>query len=163
MNNGKYNDGITVNSIIEALKEGENAKTACEMAGIVEDTYYRWLKEHTEFYESVKKAKEYANEQRLEKLEASLYKRATGYVTKEKRTDLMPNPVGGNPIIVKQVVTEKEVPADTAALIFALSNLSPERWKNKMNTEHSGQVETGITFVVKDEEQAKKLEELKDL
>lgn len=163
MNNGKYHKGETVKRIIEALRNGETICRACEMADIVEDTYYRWIKEHSEFSEEVKKAKDYARETKIEKLEASLYKRALGYMVKEKRSELAANPMGGNPIIVKQTITEKEIVPDTAALIFALCNEAPEKWKNKQNTEHSGQIDTGITFVVKDEEQVKKLEELRDV
>lgn len=160
MNNGKYNDGETVQRIIAALRNGETICRACELADIVEDTFYRWLKEHSEFSEEVKKAKQYAKEVRLERLEASLYKRATGYTVKEKRSELAANPMGGNPIIVKQTITEKDVAPDTAALIFALCNEAPEKWKNKQNTEHTGQIDTGITFVVDNEEQVDKLKRL---
>lgn len=160
MENGKYRDGQTVKKVLDALTEGEIPKKACEFAGISQDTYYRWLKEYPEFSEAIKKAKETANENRVAKLEASLYKRATGYEAKEVRSELAANPMGGAPIIVKKTVTEKHVAPDTAALIFALTNLAPDKWKNKQNTEHTGNVNTGITFVVENEEQVDKLKRL---
>lgn len=153
MNNGKYKDSETIKKVIDALSDGETAKRACQIADISEQTYYRWMKEDCEFCELVKKAKEEAEENRIAQLEASLFKRATGFKVKETRSELAANPMGGSPIIVKQTITEKEFAPDTGAIIFALTNKAPERWKNKLNTEHSGMVEGGMTFVVKDEEE----------
>lgn len=152
MNNGKYKDNETVKKVIDALKDGETAKKACQIADISEQTYYRWLNEENEFSELVKNAKLEAKENLLAKLEASLYKRATGYSVKEKRSELVANPNGGNPIIVKQTITEKEFAPDTGALVFALSNISPDKWKNKLNTEHSGEVGSGLKIIVDSEE-----------
>lgn len=160
MGNGKYDDGVTVQALLASLIDGENVHKSCEMAGISEDTYYRWLKEHSEFSDEVKKAKEVANDNRIAKLEASLYKRAMGFDYKERKSELAANPMGGAPIIVKQTVTEKHIAPDTAALIFALTNLAPEKWKNKQNTEHSGEVNTGLTFIVAGEEDKERVKKL---
>jgi hypothetical protein len=35
-------------------------------------------------------------------------------------------------------VTTKRYPPDTAALIFALTNLAPDEWKNRQNIEATG-------------------------
>ncbi|MCS2305399.1 hypothetical protein NXX23_31045 [Bacteroides ovatus] len=46
--------------------------------------------------------------------------------------------------------------------IFLLTNLAPDRWKNKQNTEHSGEVSTGLTVVVKNQEEADLIKQLKE-
>ena len=45
--------------------------------------------------------------------------------------------------------------------IFLLTNLAPDRWKNKQNTEHSGEVSTGLTVVVNNKEEADLIDKLK--
>ena len=162
MNNGKYNDGETVKKVIEAIKSGCTDKEAFTSCGIGRETFYGWIREHVEFSDAVKEARREALENRVAKLEASLYKRATGYSIKEKRSELAANPEGGAPIIVKQTIIEKDIAPDTGALIFALTNLSPDKWKNKMNTEHSGEIDTGMTFIVQNEEQMERIKQIKD-
>ncbi len=162
MNNGKYKDGETVKKIIEALRDGCTDKEAYTRGGITRETFYAWIREHSEFSDVVKKVKEEAEENRIAQLEASLLKRATGFKVKETRSELAANPMGGSPIIVKQTITEKEFAPDTGAIIFALTNKAPERWKNKLNTEHSGLVEGGIKFVVQSEEDKKAIESIID-
>lgn len=152
MNNGKYKDGETVKKIIEAIREGCTYKEAYTRGGISMDTFYTWMKGYSEFSELVKTAREEAETNRIAQLEASLYKRATGYSVKEKRSELVANPNGGAPMIIKQTITEKEIAPDTGAIIFALTNKDPERWKNKLNTEHSGEVGTGLKIIVESEE-----------
>ena len=52
----KYNKEM-VEKIVKLLEAGNYNETACEYVGISEDTFYRWIKEKSEFSESVKKAK----------------------------------------------------------------------------------------------------------
>lgn len=158
MNNGKYNDGVTVNAILEAIRNGETVVRACELACISEETFYKWYRNNIEFSELVKIAKEEGRDARLERLEASLYQRATGYEAKETRTEYGTSPVDGKPIVVKKVVTTKNVAADTGALVFALTNVAPDKWKNKLNTEHSGEVGIPLQINVKDQEEKELIE-----
>lgn len=162
MNNGKYNDGVTVDAILEAIRNGETVVRACELANISEETFYKWYRSNVEFSELVKTAKEEGKNARLEKLEASLFQRAIGYEVKETRTEYGASPVDGKPIVVKKVVTTKNIAADTGALVFSLTNAAPDKWKNKLNTEHSGAVDTGMTFIVENEEQKELIKQIKD-
>lgn len=159
MNNGKYNDGVTVNAILEAIRNGETVVRACELANLSEETYYKWYRNNNEFSELVKIAKEEGRDARLERLEASLYQRATGYEAKETRTEYGTNPVDGKPIVVRKIVTIKNVAADTGALVFALTNVAPDKWKNKLNTEHSGEVGSGLKIIVDSEEDKELIKE----
>ena len=58
----------------------------------------------------------------------------------------------GNRRPKKQTVTKKNVAPNTGAAIFLLTNIAPERWKNKMNTEHSGTIGSGLSLIVESEE-----------
>jgi len=52
----KYSKEI-IEEISGYLEEGANAKDACDLAGISEETFYAWKKEKPEFSESVTKGK----------------------------------------------------------------------------------------------------------
>lgn len=108
--------------------------------GIDHNTWIRFKKEESELREiySIKK------ELLVIGLEKSLYKKAHGYnyteITKEKVLD--PKTMTYKLEVSKEV--EKQVAPDSTAIIFALSNLDPENWKQKV--EHSNtfiQVNTG--------------------
>lgn len=160
MNNGKYKNGETVKKIIEALKNGSTDKEAFMTGGISRETFYAWIREYPEFSDAVKMAREEARENRIAQLEASLYKRAMGYTVKEKKSELVANPNGGAPILVKQTIIEKDVAGDTAAIIFGLTNGAPDKWKNKLNTEHTGEVDTGMTFIIESEKDKELIEKM---
>ena len=51
----KYSKEI-VDNLIKYIEAGNYNKTACDAVGITEDTFYRWIKEHSEFSESIKRA-----------------------------------------------------------------------------------------------------------
>lgn len=42
-------------------------------------------------------------------------------------------PKNGQPQIAKQIVEEYDVPPDTGAAIFILTNTDPDNWQNKQN------------------------------
>ncbi len=42
--------------IVEALRGGNTRQTACALGGISDETFARWLREHVDFMDSVKKA-----------------------------------------------------------------------------------------------------------
>lgn len=62
----------------------------------------------------------------------------------------------------KEVRKNVRVEPNVGAGIFLLTNLAPDRWKNKQNTEHSGEVSTGLTVVVKNQEETDLIKQLKE-
>lgn len=151
-------DYIRENGLME--HGGATLAEYCRDMDIDTETHRRWLNK-AEYADAIKRAKEEFRGKLEKNIVTSMAQAATGYEYEETSTEFINR--DGVPVPRKTLKTKKRAQPNVAAGIFLLTNIAPERWKNKMNTEHSGQVETGITFVVKDEEQAKKLEELKDL
>lgn len=134
-----------VKIICDALARGETQGTAYKLAGIVADTYYRWLKERSEFSEAVKKAQAAFQDWQmngiLEDARKSLKTLICGQEYEEIKTEYE-NDKNGNPRIKKQIRITKKVLPNPTAVIFALCNRDPEHWQNRVNTELSGKVET---------------------
>lgn len=129
----KYSEELT-NEICQYLREGDSQKLAAQKAGIAEDTFYEWMNTKTEFSERVKRAKEEFRATIVGKLEASLWKRATGYEVTETEIEYVSGK-DGEPRIKGQKTKKKHIIPDTGALIFALSNLAPEKWVNKQRVD----------------------------
>ena len=68
----------------------------------------------------------------VQTLEQSLWKRASGYEVEEVKNEYRTLKDGGK-VLVKSSKTTKHFPPDTGALIFALTNLDPENWKNRQD------------------------------
>lgn len=98
--------------------------------GIHRSTLYRWKLDHPEFCDSIKSAKSAADE----RVERSLYQKATGYnVTEEVAVKIK---VGQHEEKVEVVEVNKHVPAETAAAIFWLKNRRKDDWRDKQDVEH---------------------------
>lgn len=92
--------------------------------GVHRSTIYRWKLEHPEFCDAIKSAKNVADE----RVERSLYQKATGYnVTEEQAVRIK---VERYKEEVEVVEVEKHVPADTTAAIFWLKNRRREAWRD---------------------------------
>lgn len=90
-------------------------------------TLYRWKGEHEEFCQALKAGKEVSDE----RVERSLFARATGYEHDEVDIRV----VGGE---IVQTPIRKYYPPDTTAAIFWLKNRKPGEWRDKTDVEHSG-------------------------
>lgn len=140
----KYCDEV-VNEICTHIRSGSTQREAHKKAGISHDAFYTWLKTKADFAEKVKKAKEEFLSSRVEELEKSLFKRALGFEYTEKETEYVSDADGTQRIKSKKQKQKYYAP-DVGALVFALTNLAPERWKNKMTRESniSGSVTTSV-------------------
>lgn len=93
--------------------------------GVTERTIYNWKHDHEDFFHALK-SKKLANE----RVERSLYERATGYSHPEDK--IFNN--NGEEMIVE---TMKHYPPDTGAAIAWLANRDPNRWKKDPSGETS--------------------------
>lgn len=94
-------------------------------------TIRRWKHEHEEFCTAIKSGKEQADE----RVERSLYHKATGY-TYEAVKIFMP----ANASAPVYAAYTEHVPPDTTAGIFWLKNRRPDLWRDKREVAHSGSV-----------------------
>lgn len=128
-----YNPGFAR----QAAKLCELGATDDELAdffGVHRATIYRWKHEHDDFCDAVKTGKDVADE----RVERSLYQKATGYnVTEEQAVKVK---VDQHKEAVEVVEVEKHIPSDTTAAIFWLKNRRKDDWRDRKEVEHSGNI-----------------------
>lgn len=139
----KYKDVAHI--VIEHIRCGYSNKKSAEMAGITAETYYEWLRTHEEFAALVKQAKEEHLNDIADNVERSLYEKAIGYKVTKERTEYVSN-AEGKPMIAKQLKYKDDVPPDTQAAIFLLTNIRPDKWKNRQSVEGKQEIETAVKF-----------------
>ena len=140
MSKGKFND--VKDDIISCKREGDSNILACKKVGISKSTFYEWLESYPDFSDSLKKARKEFRETIVQTLEQSLWKRAAGYEIEESKNEYR-TLKDGSKVLVKSSKITKHFPPDTGALIFALTNLDPENWKNRQDNRLS--VDDGIS------------------
>ena len=134
---GKYNkqmvqacaDWVRENGLIDF--GGATLTDFCKAMGIDDQTYYRWLGK-VEFAEEIKKAKEAFRDSLEKDIVKSLANAAKGYEYTQTTTEY--TDVNGKPSIKKQVKKNIRIEPNVAASIFLLTNLAPERWKNRQDS-----------------------------
>lgn len=92
-------------------------------------TIYRWQQEHEDFCHALKVAKTEADE----RVERSLYSRATGYSYEAVKIFMPAN--ASKPVYAPY---REHVPPDTTSMIFWLKNRQRDKWRDKQDYEHSG-------------------------
>ena len=118
--------------------------------GIDDKTLRNWMK-IPEFSELIKKAKEAYASTTLHTAENALTDLAFGKSKQKEIKRTKESDAKGNPVIIQQVETIKEMPPNVTALIFLLKNLAPERWSDKQQVDVSGK--PIITFMVDKEDE----------
>lgn len=116
----------------QAAKLCELGATDIELAdffGVDVRTFYRWMAEFDEFCQAVKTSKKVADE----RVQRSLYERATGYERDEVDIRVIGNQVVQTPV-------RKFYPPDTTACIFWLKNRDKENWRDKVEQEVTSNV-----------------------
>lgn len=106
--------------------------TDAEMANffeVSEQTINAWKHAHPEFLESIKNGKEVADGNVADRL----YQRAMGYVAPDIDIRVIENQIVETPL-------EKHYPPDTTAAIFWLKNRQKDKWRDKQEVEHTGEV-----------------------
>lgn len=124
----KVTEWIAENGLIDY--GGATVKDFYIAMGIPERTYYDWRKGNAGFAEAIKKGKEIFANSLEKRLVESMANSARGYTWKKTKEEYKVD--GGKDKLVKRTVEDCHVPPNTAAAIFLLTNLDPERWKNKV-------------------------------
>lgn len=114
----KYNDKIAA-SIVKLSKKGKTDEEIADIVGISARTFRYWKGKYPEFISDLKDAKLEADSL----VEASLYRRATGYYHEEEKIYIIKDKI-------TRVKVMKHYPPDTAAGIFWLKNRQPKVWRD---------------------------------
>lgn len=92
-------------------------------------TIWRWQSAQEEFCKALKRGKEAADE----RVERSLYAKATGYTHEAVKIFM---PAGADKPVYASY--QEHVPPDTTACIFWLKNRRRDEWRDKLDHEHTG-------------------------
>lgn len=120
----KYKPEFENQALILAEK-GFTDKEVAKVFGVCEDTINNWKKAYPQFFESLKKGKEIADQ----KVVQSLYQRALGYSHPEIH---ITNYQG----VIEKTNIIKHYAPDTTACIFWLKNRDPEKWRDRREEVH---------------------------
>ena len=114
---------------------GGTLAAMCRSCDISATTYFDWM-EKSEFSEAIKKAKKEYRDGLERRVVRSLATAAEGF----EWTQIVTQKTGNG--VVKQITekTMREAP-NVAACIFLLTNLAPEKWKNKQSSELAGRID----------------------
>jgi hypothetical protein len=133
-----------VEIMCKAIAAGKSYKDAYTAARVSHTAFYSHYNNDAEFLEKVKKAEreyqDWYDSQIIVDCKRSLLELIRGYeydeVTTETGTDLRGKPVS------KKKITHKKVGPNPTAIIFALCNRDPDNWKNRVNNEITGKIDT---------------------
>lgn len=138
-----YNQAV-VTDILEGLVNGLSYKEVAAKVGISTSTLHQWRKTKPDFDRLCRRAINEHIQNEIPSLQRALYGKAVGCKVTEKKTEyvseVVMNEDGSLTEIVKQkkvTEIEKDVPPDTMATIFALTNLEPDKWKKRSSQEIS--------------------------
>jgi transposase len=129
--------------ICNALRAGHYGETAARLGGISKSAYYSWLQRgrdepsgpYKEFLDAVDAAVAEAEERAL----AVIEKAAQGWT--EHTLEETDDPKGGLSTKTKTVAK-----FDWGAASWYLERKHPDRWGNRQQIEHSGQIDVAVIF-----------------
>ena len=156
----------TVERIVGLIKSDTyTIAEICRQVGITPKTYHQWVNDYPDFADAIEQAKDERMQAMVIEAKKSLMKKIPGYDVSETMVVTVPGmkqDEKGNPkpIIKEQTTTKKHIQADTAAIIFTLTNGDPEHWRNRQTTEVTGKDGKDLFASKTDEELAKDIEEL---
>jgi transposase-like protein len=143
---GKYHDWLTAEGLIKLggwARDGLTDEQIANNMGISPSTLYEWKKKYSEISEALKRGKDVVDRQ----VENAMLKRALGY-----KYDEVTYEYGEE---TKRVT--KEVQPDVTAQIFWLKNRRPDKWRDKKDVEHSGDMTVNNPFADLTTEELRKL------
>lgn len=157
----------TVDMIVGLVKSDTyTIAEICRQVGITPKTYHQWVNDYPDFADAIEQAKAERMQAMVIEAKKSLMKKIQGYDVTETKVVTIPGKQKdekGNPkpIIKEQTTTKKHIQADTAAIIFTLTNGDPEHWRNRQTTEITGKDGKDLFAGKSDEELDNEIAELK--
>ncbi len=134
--------------LLEAwARNGLTIEQIAKNLGISKVTFYKYMNEHTELSERLKKGKEVVDIE----VENALLKRALGYKYNEVTKELVKDKETGEEELKITKVVTKEVVGDTTAQIIWLKNRKPGDWRDRKEIEHSGNISNPYEGLTREE------------
>lgn len=133
----KYDPDIHPEYVKALAIEGLTNEEIAKKIGVALSTLQGWINKYPEFLEAIKEGKEPANA----KVEMALYKKALGFEVTETRALVVGT---GEYAQVEYVEETRYIPPDNTACIFWLKNRRPDKWRDKQEVEHSGNIQINI-------------------
>jgi hypothetical protein len=147
--NTKYS-AVMVEQICDLIKQDTfTISEICELVGISDQSYYEWIRTKSEFALEVEKARQKSKECFAVLAKNSLRKLLEGYEADEIRTEekRVKNPETGQwEDKVYTTKTKKIFKPDTVAVIFTLTNVDPDNWKNRQHQQVEVENKDALTF-----------------
>lgn len=112
---------------------GATITSLCRHFGIAEMTFGRWMQKKT-FADAINSAKQHFEDNLERDLVQSLARAAKGYTYVKRKTEYTSDK-DGRLVIKKQTTEDVDVQPNVGAAIFLLTNIAPERWVNKQQTQ----------------------------
>lgn len=139
----KYNKKIVEHILTMIRSDTYTITEVCNNVGITRQTFYQWQYDNPEFAQAVEDASNELLDKMKVEAKKSLMKKIQGYEVTETKVVTVPGREKDaqgkpKPIIKEQTTTKKHIQADTAAIIFTLTNTDPEHWRNRHSTEVTG-------------------------
>ncbi|MPM64224.1 hypothetical protein SDC9_111110 [bioreactor metagenome] len=134
MASGKYHDWLTEEGLLKIegwARDGLTDEQIAKNIGIGYSTLQAWKSKYRDIQDTLKRGKEVVDRE----VENALLKRALGYTYNEVTQEA--NEFGE--LAVSKVVT-KQVSPDVTAQIFWLKNRKPKEWRDRKETELSGNI-----------------------
>ncbi|MED4135732.1 helix-turn-helix domain-containing protein [Priestia megaterium] len=145
MAKGKYGKWITEEGLVLLegwARDGLTEEQIAHNVGVSRSTLNDWKKKYPDISDALKKGKEVVDLQ----VENALLKRALGYeyeeVTQESQWNEKSNKYE---LVVTKRVKKRQAP-DTTAQIFWLKNRRPDKWRDKQDVEHTGDMDLNIVI-----------------
>ena len=140
MASGKYQEWLTKEGLLKIegwARDGLTDEQIAKNMGIGYSTLQAWKSKYRDIQDTLKRGKEVVDRE----VENALLKRALGYTYNEvtQETDEF------GELAVSKVVT-KQVSPDVTAQIFWLKNRKPKEWRDRKETELSGNIGVNNPF-----------------
>ena len=132
-----YNDEYAKQAL-KLCRMGATDRELADFFEVCEKTLAVWKLKHKGFIKAIRSGKD---EFDTKLVEGSLKHRAMGYDHEETKVLV----VGGE-VVEHKVV--KHYPPDTAAMIFWLKNRDKNRWRDRQDVEHTGNVGHSFKMIV---------------
>ena len=145
MAKGKYEKWITAEGLMLLegwARDGLTDEQIAHNVGISRSTLNDWKKKYPDISDALKKGKEVVDLQ----VENALLKRALGYAYEEVTEESQWNEKAKQyELVITKRVKKRQAP-DTTAQIFWLKNRRPDKWRDKQDVEHTGDMDLNIVI-----------------